>query len=174
MPTYRYRKVDNDLDKIKNVVTAEEAELISATNIYSTLFWDISAPASAKARIDEYLTSFGWEFVEEDPSSTQAKAAASSINRELAFQDLASAPYLETDYDKGKPTAMRFFDELNEDGTFGALRKQIEWSYSGNVETSRVVTHYDGQGGVVGDPETYKWKVEKTGKNKETRRRFKV
>lgn len=78
MPVYRYKLAGLDIEAVKNQVPPADASSVSGGAIASLVVWDITAPATSKDDIDDYLAGLGWTFVETDPSTTPEEAAAAS------------------------------------------------------------------------------------------------
>jgi hypothetical protein len=78
MPVYRYQFTGLDISVVKKQVPVADAPSVVAGDIASFVVWDITAPASSKDDLDDYLASVGWTFVEQDPTTTPQEAAALS------------------------------------------------------------------------------------------------
>ena len=79
MPVYRYKFDGLNVAKLKNQVPPADASSVSAGSAAALVVWDITAPATSKDDIDDYMTVSGWSFVETDPSTTPQEASDAEI-----------------------------------------------------------------------------------------------
>jgi hypothetical protein len=73
MPVYRYQLTGVNIDRLKGQVPVADAPSIVAGSIASTVVWDVTAPATSKADIDNYMADIGWTYTSTDPATTPAQ-----------------------------------------------------------------------------------------------------
>jgi len=78
MPVFRYRATGFDVTSLDGLLPVGAVVTVAAQG--PDFFLDLDAPNSAKADLDDVLSSAGFTFVSQDPSDTPSEAGSASID----------------------------------------------------------------------------------------------